>query len=307
MVRDKDLRTAKNGSLYILATLCDKTGQIAARLWQAGESLYNSIPVEGFLHVKGRVEDYRGSLQLVIDACRPWPADKVDLADYLPVTDHDVETMWGELLEILRDIKDPWLRALLKKFAEDRELVAGFKSCPAAMQMHHAYVGGLLEHTLNVARLGKAVLPLYPHLNADLVLAGIFLHDIGKIAELSSGLSIAYTDRGQLVGHVTISAIWIADKSRLLAEESSEPIHQRTVDLLQHIVLSHHGEYEFGSPKLPMIPEAFMVHYLDNLDAKTFMTSNAIDKDPDPTSSFTSFLPQLQARIYKRSRDLSEQ
>ena len=306
LVRDKDYRVTKSGSPYIVCTLCDKTGAIPTRMWQATETLYNSIPLEGFLQVKGRVEDYRGSLQLVIDACRPWPSDKVDLADFLSVSDKDVETMWSELLEIVRGIKDPPLRLLIKKFVEDRDLVAGFKKCPAAMQMHHAFMGGLLEHTLNVARLAQAVLPLYPQVNADLVLAGVFLHDIGKTAELSAGLAMSYTDQGQLVGHIMLAALWVAQKAAQVAAETGEDFPQRTVDLLQHIILSHHGEYEYGSPKLPMIPEAFVVHYLDNLDAKIFMTTSAIDKDPDPSSSFTAWLPQLQARIYKHSGKLGE-
>jgi len=306
LVRDKDYRVTKSGSPYIVCTLCDKTGSIPTRMWQVTETLYNSIPLEGFLHVKGRVEDYRGSLQLVIDACRPWPSDKVDLADFLSVSDKDVEAMWSELLEILRAIKDPPLRLLIKKFMEDRELVAAFKKCPAAMQMHHAFIGGLLEHTLNVARLAQVVLPLYPRVNADLVLAGIFLHDIGKTAELTTGLATTYTDQGQLVGHVTLAAIWTAQKAALVAQETGEAFPQRTVDLLQHIILSHHGDYQFGSPKLPMIPEAFVVHHLDNLDAKVHMTTAAIEKDPDPSSSFTAYLPPLQTRLYKRSGKLGD-
>jgi len=304
LVRDKDLRTTRSGDLYIQCTLVDKTGQIAARMWKASETIYNAVPVDGFLQVKGRVDEYRGALQVIIDACRPISPEKVNLADYLQVTERDVEVMWSELLEILRGIKDAPLRLLIKKFVEDRDLVAAFKRCPAAMQMHHPFIGGLLEHTLNVARAAQALLSLYPKLNADLVLAGVFLHDIGKIAELSYGTSTTYTDRGQLIGHITIAAIWISEKAAAVAEETSEPFPQRTLDLLQHIILSHHGVYEYGSPKLPMIPEAFFIHYLDNLDAKIFMTTSAIEKAPGDDASFTPYLPQLEARIFKHSGDL---
>ena len=304
LVREKDLRTAKTGSQYVSCTLCDKTGSIPARIWQASEAIFNSIPTEGFLHVKGRCEDYRGSLQLIIDACRPYPAEKVDIADFMPVTELDVEQMWAELLEIVRAVKDKHLRMLIKKFVEDRELVAGYKKAPAAMQMHHPFVGGLLEHTLNVARAAKALLPLYPKLNADLVLAGVFLHDIGKIAELSAGVAINYTDRGLLIGHITIGALWVQEKAAAVAEETSEPFPQQTLDLLEHIILSHHGFHEFGSPKLPAIPEAFFIHYLDNLDAKMFMTASAIANDPDAEASFTSYLKQIETRVYKRSGEL---
>ncbi len=304
LVRDKDLRTTKTGGLYLTCTLVDKTGSLPARMWQVSEGIYNGVPVDGFLHVRGRTEDYKGALQFIIEACRPYPAEKADLADFLPVTQQDVEKMWAEMLEILRDVKDEHLRLLLRKFQEDRDLVAGFKRAPAAMQMHHAFVGGLLEHTLNVARAARAVLPLYPKLNADLVLAGAFLHDIGKAAELSAGTTMRYTDRGQLVGHITIAVIWVEEKARAVAADTGEPFPARTLDLLEHIILSHHGAMEFGSPKMPAVPEAFLLHHLDNLDAKVWMAAHQIDNDPDAASAFTGYSKQLETRLYKHSRKL---
>ncbi|MGA2265465.1 MAG: HD domain-containing protein [Phycisphaerae bacterium] len=304
LVRDKDLRTTKAGGLYLQCTLADKGGTLAARMWQISESIYNAVPVDGFLQVKGRTEEYRGTLQLIIDACRPWPAEKVDLADFLPVTKQDVEAMWGELTEILRGIKNDPIRLLIKKFIEDQDFVAAFKRSPAALQLHHAFIGGLLEHTLATMRVAKALLPLYPAVNPDLVLAGMFLHDIGKTAELTAGTSMAYTDRGQLVGHVTLAAVWVAQKAAAVAAETGEPFPAKTLDLLQHIIVSHHGQLEFGAPRLPAIPEAFFVHYVDNLDAKLFITTKAIESDPDPNTSFTSYLPSLETRIYKRSKEL---
>jgi len=304
LVREKDLRTTKNGDLFVMCTLADRTGQLPSRMWKASEAIYNAIPVDGFLHVKGRTEEYRGAMQFIIDACRPFPPEKVDLADFLAVTEHDVEAMWGELVEILRGVKDQHLRLLIKKFVEDKDFVAGFKRSPAAMQMHHAFIGGLLEHTLNMARAAAALLPLYPRLNADLALTGVFMHDMGKMAELSAGASISYTDRGQLVGHITIAAIWIAEKARAVAEETGEPFPPHVVDVLQHIILSHHGVYEYGSPKLPAVPEAFFIHYLDNLDAKMWMTVHAIDGDPDAQSSFTAYNRTLETRLYKKSGEM---
>jgi 3'-5' exoribonuclease len=301
LVRDKDMRTTKSGGLYLTCTLCDRTACIPARMWQITESIYSAISVEGFLHVKGRVEDYKGSLQVIIDSCRPWASEKVDLADFLAVTKNDVEQMWSELLDILRDVRDPAMRMLTKKFVEDRELVAAFKRAPAAMQLHHPFIGGLLEHTLSVARAARAVLSLYPNVNADLVLMGVFLHDIGKAAELAAGTAMTYTDRGQLVGHIAIGVIWVAGKAAEIAAETGAPFPQRTLDLIQHVILSHHGSLEFGSPRLPAIPEAFMVHHLDNLDAKVWMAANAIDNDPDTGASFTSYVKQLETRVYKHS------
>lgn len=304
LLRDKDLRTTRNGGLYVTCTLCDKTGTMPARMWQANDAIYASMPVGGFLHVKGRTEDYRGSMQFIIEACRPVGADKVTLADYLPVSQYPIEEMWAELLEMLRAIKNKPLRMLIKKFVEDQDMVAAFKRSPAAMTMHHPFIGGLLEHTLGIARAAKALLPLYPKLNADLIMAAVFLHDIGKTAELESGTSINYTDRGQLVGHITIAAIWIHDKAALVAQDLGEPFPTRTLDLLQHLILSHHGIHEYGSPKLPMIPEAYFLHYLDNLDAKMFMTVRDIENDSDTNASFTPFNRALETRIYKHSSDL---
>ena len=301
LVRDKDLRTTKSGDLYITCSLVDRSGQLPARMWQANQAVYNAIQTDGFIQVKGRTEDYRGSLQFVIDACRPCPSDRVDLNDFMAVSELDVEGMWAELLEILRDVKDEWLRRLIKKFVEDRDLVALFKKTPAAMNMHHNFIGGLLEHTLNVAKAARAMLPLYQKVNADLVLTGVFLHDIGKTAELTSGTSFQYTEQGQLVGHVTLASIWVAQKAQEAAQDCGEAFPSRTLNLLQHIILSHHGALEFGSPKLPAIPEAFMIHYLDNLDAKMFMTTRQIENDPDESSDFTAFQRDLQVRLYKKS------
>jgi 3'-5' exoribonuclease len=304
LVRDKDLRTTKKGDLYVVCTLADRTGTLSARMWQASESVYAGIPEGGFLRTKGRTEDYRGQLQFVIDACQPVPAERVDLADFLATTERDVEEMWTELLEALRGIKSRPLRLLIKKFLEDRDLVAAFKRSPAAMQMHHPFIGGLLEHTLNIARAAEALLPLYPELNADLVRAGVFLHDIGKTAELSAGTAVNYTDRGQLVGHITMAAVWVEQKAALVAEETGEPIPPRLVNVLQHIILSHHGVHEYGSPKLPALPEAYFLHYLDNLDAKMFMTTRAIAADPDAQGAWTSYQRELGTRLYKHSNQL---
>jgi 3'-5' exoribonuclease len=173
--------------------------------------------------------------------------------------------------------------------------------------MHHPFIGGLLEHTLNVARSAKTLLPLYPALNADLVLAGVFLHDVGKAAELSADTSINYTERGQLVGHITIAAVWVSTKAAAVAEETDKPFPESMLNLLQHIILSHHGAYEYGSPKLPAIPEAFFIHYLDDLDAKMYMTTTAVEKDPDPDADFTSYVRELETRIYKHSGKLGRE
>lgn len=306
VVREKELRTTRTGDYYISLMLADATGGIAGRMWQANETLFQSIPAEGFLHVKGRVEDYRGSLQVVLEACRPVSAEKVDLGEFLPAAATDVDEMWTELTAITRTIQNRHLKALIKKFVEDKSLVAAIKKAPAAVEMHSPYTGGLVEHTLQVCRAAQALLPLYPKLNADLVLAGAFLHDLGKAAEITAGLTHRYTDRGMLVGHLVIAAIWVQEKAQAVSEELGQPFPRRLVNLLQHMILSHHGQFEFGSPKLPAIPEAFFLHYLDNLDAKMYMTTRHIEADPDRESSFTARHRQLETRLYKFSGNLEE-
>ncbi len=307
LVLSKDLRTTKTGDLYVVMNLGDKSGKISGRMWQCTERIFQSIKVEGFMQVKGRIDEYRGELQFIVEGCMPINAENIDLAEFVPATEKDIEAMWSELLDILRQIKDKPLRLLMKKFVEDHELVAAFKRSPAAMQMHHAFVGGLLEHTLNIARAAQALLPLYPDLNADLIYAGVFLHDIGKTAELSSGVAVNYTERGLLVGHITIATLWVAQKAAAVAEDMGEPFPVRTLNLIEHLILSHHGVYEYGSPKLPAIPEAFFIHYLDNLDAKMFMTAEAISSTPDADADFTSYQRALETRIYRRSGDLTNQ
>jgi 3'-5' exoribonuclease len=304
LVRAKDLRTAANGQMYITCALCDRTGSIQSRLWQASEGIFNSLPADGFVHVRGRTESYKGNLQLIIEALRPVKASAVEVEDFLAKTQFDVEKMWPELLEILGTIQDPWIKRLVAAFTDDPAIAESFKRAPAALQLHHPFIGGLLEHTLSLARACLAVLPLYPQVNRDLVLAGALLHDIGKIEELSADTAINYTDRGQLIGHITLGAVWTAQRAAQVAQQAGEPFPARTLDLLQHIILSHHGEYEYGSPRLPAIPEAFLLHYLDNLDAKLYMSLHAIASDPDATADFTQYHRQLETRIYKRSGQL---
>jgi len=298
-VASKDLRTTSQGSLYIHAVLADASGQLPGRMWQASEPVYNGIPEGGFVRVKGRTENYKGSLQFIIEALRPVDPKTVDLKDFLPQTDQDVEKMWARTLEILRAIKDSNVLALIREFVTDESIVAAFKRAPAASQLHHAFIGGLLEHTLNVLELALLVIPRYPRLSLDLVLAGVFLHDIGKTTELQYETNIAYSDEGQLVGHVVQAAIWIEAKAAQAAAKTGTPFPTELKLVLQHIVLAHHGTYEFGSPKLPATPEAIAIHHLDNLDAKVFMFLREIDQDKDPESRWSHFSKVLSSKVYK--------
>ena len=299
VIRSKDLRTTTQGSLYIHAILADRTGQMVARVWSATEAMFNALPEGGFARLKGRTEAYKGNLQFVIDAIRTVEPDEIDPGDFLPSTSEDVDRMWRRVCEILGTINHAEIGAFVKEFTDDADLMDRFRRAPAAATLHHAYVGGLLEHTLNVLELAVAVIPRYPKLNLDLVLAGVFLHDIGKTHELKYETAIGYTDNGQLLGHIAMAVVWIDNKAASVAKRTGRPFPERLRWALQHIVLSHHGSYAFGSPKLPAFPEAVAIHYLDNLDAKVNMFTAEIDGDRDPSSSWTNYNRALETRIYK--------
>lgn len=307
MISQKDLRTTNSGSLYIHMVFADRTGQLLARVWQATQEQFDHIPEGGFLRVRGRVESYKGTLQIIVDAMRSVEPRQIDVGDYLPKTRHDIEDMWDRVLSILRTIKHPKLLALIKAFVKDKEIAASFKKAPAAIQNHHAYIGGLLEHTCSVLELATRIFgetddstSHYPEVSRDLVLAGIFLHDIGKTAELTYDTNFTYSTEGQLVGHITQAAIWIDRKIIEIERETGESFPADLRSVLIHIVLSHHGYYEFGSPKLPACLEAFVVHYLDNIDAKLNIAMSGIAAAKDEESSWTGYLRALETRVFKK-------
>lgn len=299
LLLQKDLRTSNNGSLYIHAVLADATGQMLARLWNASNELFASMPLNGLVRVRGRVESYKGKPQFIIDGLREVEPGAADPSDFLPKSRHDNEAMWLRLKDILRGIEQRDLLALIAKFVNDEAFAKRFRRAPAARANHHAFIGGLLEHTLALLELAEVVLPRYPRVNRDLVLAGIFFHDIGKTAELNSAANFDYTSEGQLLGHIVIAALWVQERARQLEQERGAAFPPRILMALNHLIVAHHGKYEFGSPRLPATPEAFMVHYLDNLDAKLNMVFNAIDADDVETRDWTDWVPALENRIFK--------
>ena len=299
LIRSKDLRTTTTGGLYIHAVLIDKTGQLVARAWQATEAMFQSMPEGGYLRFKGRIENYKGNMQFIVDAMRAADPGSFDPSDFLPVTKGDVEAMFKRMVVILKGIKHPELSALVQEFVSDAELMARFKKAPAASNMHHAYLGGLLEHTVSLLELGLLVIPRYPKLSLDLVLAGLFLHDIGKASELTYETSIGYSDEGQLIGHIAQAVMWIDRKIDTMTARTGKPFSADLRSLLQHIVLSHHGQYAFGSPKLPAIPEAAAIHHLDNLDAKVNMFLAEMENDRDPASRWTNYNKALETKVFK--------
>ncbi|MBN2211181.1 MAG: HD domain-containing protein [Sedimentisphaerales bacterium] len=300
MISQPQLRPTRNGtSMYIAAYLSDKTGRLNGRMWQATETLFKALPEEGFVWVKGRSEMYQDSLQLVIEAIKPIEIDKINPADFMPTTDKNIEAMFAQVVTILGTVKNEHLARLMQAFLTDKELMTKFKSAPAAKLLHHAYVGGLLEHTLSVLQLAQRVLPQYPQLDADLVMAGVFLHDIGKTTELRYDISFDYSDEGHLIGHLVKGALLVEDKVNDLNRAGGEPFPPLLLLCLQHLIVAHHGTREFGCPVTPSMPEAFLVHYLDNIDSKVALTFSEIDKDNKTTTRWTTYVKALEAPVFK--------
>ena len=298
LIKEPILRSTTKGDLYIAMHLCDRTGQLNGRMWQTTEAIYNSLPKPGFVHIEGRSELYQNQLQIVVNNIRVVDAAKVNLEDFLSRTDKDTKQMFEEVKKTVGRIKQTQLKALAEEFLADTELMKKFCNAPGGTQLHHNYLGGLLEHTHNMLRVAVAILPLYPQVQADLVLTSIFLHDIGKTEELSYDMAFSYTDSGQLIGHVVQSLLMVNQKADALAARGT-PIDKPILDSLSHIILSHHGQYEFGSPKLPATPEAFMVNYIDDLDAKINQVTAAIDNESGD-SNWTSYQKPLETRLYKK-------
>jgi 3'-5' exoribonuclease len=292
------LRSTARGDLYIAMYVSDKTGKLNCRVWQATEELFNSLPKEGFVQIKGRSELYQNTLQIVADQLMSVSAEKVKVDDYLPRTEKNIQQMFEEIIQILAVIKNPFIKALVDEFLKDKELMKKFCTAPAATQNHHSYIGGLLEHTHSMLSVAKAIMPYYPQLQSDLVLAGIFLHDMGKTEELSYDMAFSYTDSGQLIGHIVQTTIMVNDKLTNLKQAGVE-VDKQVLDSIMHIIISHHGQYEFGSPKLPMTAEAFLVSLLDNIDAKINQVTERIENEPGETN-WTAYVKTLEAKLYRK-------
>jgi 3'-5' exoribonuclease len=257
----KSLRTKKDGSRYFALTLCDSTGNIEARVWTAADA--GDFDPGDVVKVRGEVCRYNEKLQINIDRIRRAAPGEYNLGDFVPQSERDIDEMWTELEAWIASFTDPHLKALLESFLHDDAIAAALRQAPAAKALHHAWIGGLLEHILSLMGLCDLVAHHYPQINRDLLLTGVVLHDIGKLRELRWGTSFEYSLEGQLLGHITIGLGMIEKKIDAIPDF---PPAKRL--LVEHLVLSHHGKYEYGSPKLPMTPEAIMLHYLDDLDAK---------------------------------------
>jgi 3'-5' exoribonuclease len=262
-VRSKQLRSRKDGGQYLAVTLGDRTGQIESRMWENFAEAVPGFEPGDVVKVRAEVCRYNDRFQLNLEKLRRANADEFELVDYVPQTQKDVDELWSALVRSVDSFSDPWLQALVRSFLCDPLIAAAYREAPAAKSLHHAWLGGLLEHVVSLLGICDLAAHHYPEINRDLLLTGVILHDIGKLEELRWGTSFDYTLEGQLVGHIAIGLVMIEKK---VATLPGFPPALRM--LVEHMVLSHHGKLEFGSPKLPMIPEAVLLHYLDDLDAK---------------------------------------
>lgn len=306
LVSDKQLRTNRAGNFFLQVELRDRTGSISARLWNANEAQFRAFSEGDFLRIKGKVQLFQGALQILFTQFDRVEPNGVALEEFVPRVGQDIAKLYERLKQHLLRLNDPHLRALAECFFIDDAFVAAFCNSPAGIRNHHAYLGGLLEHVVTMLDAADRLAPLYPELNRELLMMGVFLHDIGKTRELSCDTVFGYTDEGQLVGHIDIGVEMLTEKAAKVPDLTGEPFPRELFLRLKHMIISHHGTLEFGSPRLPMTPEAIALHHLDNLDAKLHLFLRDIREDRNATSAWTPYNQSMQRRLFKGLREGSE-
>ncbi|GGA63791.1 HD family phosphohydrolase [Edaphobacter acidisoli] len=297
------VREKKQGGQFLSLTLADKTGLLAGTMWENFEAASSSCSEGCYVKVQGRIGRYQGKFQITVQQLRRAAESEIEPGDYQPATRFSVDEMWAELRGYVSRFSNEDLKRLVFAFLDDDEIASAYKAAPAAMRLHHAWLGGLLEHVLTLVRVCLAAAPFYPEVDPDLLVTGAVLHDIGKIRELGWKSSFNYTLEGQMIGHISIAQGMLREKVQSIA-----PFPEKLRILVEHMILSHHGKYEFGSPKLPMTPEALLLSALDDLEAKMqamrneFAASVAGGKDAGEVTDWVRSLdrPVLNSRAYLR-------
>ena len=299
LASEKQLRTNRNGNLYLAVRLSDKSGSLSGMMWNATDRIADSFENGDYVRVNGTTQLYNGMLQMIVTRVDPVALEKVIEADFVTLSSTDVDKLASELAEMLRAVKNYHLRNLAESCLIDERFMAKFTSAPAGIKNHHAYRGGLLEHVLSLMKLSAVVAPHYEGLDPDLLLMGAFLHDIGKIDELNYERDLSYSDEGQLIGHIVMAVSMLEAKIRDTEKLAGETFPIELALRLKHMIVSHHGQYEYGSPKLPMTLEAIALHFLDNLDSKIYTVKQLIADDANTSSTWTPYQPALGRKFYK--------
>ena len=301
LVHIKDVRQKKSGDPYLSLLLGDRTGEVDAKMWDNVAEVIDTFERDDFVKVKGLLQVFQNRPQLTIHKmARVLDAD-VDFADYFPASERDPAEMFAELRGIAASIQNLHLRALLDAFLDDEPLARMYRIAPAAKHVHHAYLGGLIEHVLSVCNLCRVAAAHYKYVDIDLLLTGAILHDVGKVAELTYDRSFGYSTEGQLLGHIIIGLRLLHDKLQRFPDFPS-----RLRVLVEHLIVSHHGELEFGSPKVPLFPEALLLHHLDNLDSKMECMRSLLAKDRHVEGCWTGYNASLERSLLKKARYLEE-
>ena len=300
LVHSKEVRQKRTGEPYLSLQLGDRSGEIDAKMWDNVAEVMDTFDRDSFVKIRGLMQLYNNRSQLTIHKLRKVDDSEVDFRDFFPASLRDPEVMWSELRGIVTGIGNQYIRLLLEAFLDDPDIAARYRVAPAAKSIHHAFRSGLLEHVLSLCSLAKVTAAHYTTVDPDLLLAGCVLHDIGKIYELTYERGFGYSAEGQLLGHISIAIRMLAEKVRGIPQF---PIELR--NLLEHLILSHHGQLDFGSPKVPVFPEALLLHYLDDMDSKMECMRALIEKDPHSETDFTAYSTTLARVALRKDRYLA--
>ena len=300
LVQTKDVRQKKSGESYLSMRLVDRTGDIEAKMWDGVDRIVGTFERNDFIRATGQLQVYQNRLQFTVQKLLRIGDSEVDLADYMPASARDPDEMLADLRGVIASIGNPNLKALLEAIFADEDIARLYKRAPAAKSIHHALLGGLIEHVLSLCGLCRVVAPRYPHVDIDLLLTGAILHDIGKIYELTYDRTFGYSDNGQLLGHIHLGLRITDEKLRGLPA-----FPPRLRSLVEHMILSHHGELEFGSPKVPLFAEALLLHHLDNLDSKLEAMRRSVEDDRADDSLWTSINYALDRPVLKKEQFLN--
>ena len=294
LVKTAKLAETRAGKPCLFLDFADKSGEISGPVWEQAEHIATFCQPGGFVHLKGQVQSYRDNLQLRIEDIEPVDKDTLTLSDFVPSSLHDLEEMGQEILKIIASVENSWVRKLLNRFFNNGELWDQFQKAPAAKGIHHAYAGGLLEHCLSMAKVANMLAEHYPGVNKSILLAGVMFHDIGKLKELEEHTGVVdYTAAGRLKGHLVMGSEMVGEEARKIKDFPEEVLIQ-----IQHLILSHHGRLEFGSPTVPMTPEAFLLSFIDDLDSKMNLIEQLRRKQTNEGPQWSEYQRTLERFLY---------